>query len=117
MSGGYTQLLNEVASRNYDLFMFNGDGTMREMPTTGIQEVVCVDYFAYPRGVVKDRPRPQIRIPTVEERIGRIEADVDGGEAHRWHITSIIDGFEAENGPSARLDAIRHKLAQPLLSQ
>lgn len=111
-SGGCPRLLEEVASRDYDLFMFNRDGTMHEASASGIQDVVCVDYFAYPKGAVKPRARPTIRKPTVGERMSRIEADIDGGVPHRWHIAMIIDRFEAENGRSGRLDAIKRKLAQ-----
>jgi len=109
-TGGYGKLLEEVASRDYDLYLYNRDGTMHPVSATALQDVVCVDYFAYPRGAAKARSCPEIRIPTLEERISRIEADLEAGEPHRWHIASIVDRFEAENGRSARTDAIRSRL-------
>jgi FkbM family methyltransferase len=116
-SGGYAKLLEEVASRNYDLFLFNKDGTMHPVSASGLQDVVCVDYFAYPRDAVRSRSRPKVRIPTLDEKISRIEADIDAGEPHRWHISTIIDRFEAENGRSARLDLVREKLTRAARDQ
>lgn len=115
-AGGSERLLQMVESFGYDLFVFNRDGTCRPITSKSFQDVVCVDYFAYPKDVTEHRSRPQIRVPTIDERLSIIEAEVEGGEPHRWHISAIIDRFAAEadasNAQSSRIDVIRQRLEQ-----
>ncbi|WP_262966473.1 FkbM family methyltransferase [Methylobacter psychrophilus] len=111
--GGCQQLLKVIESYNYDLFVFNQDGTCRPINSDSFQDGVVVDFFAYPRGVTQHRSRPQVRVPSIVERLDYIEAGVDSGHPHVcWHTLTIIDRLADEVGRvySPRLDTIKRKL-------
>lgn len=114
-SGGCQELLQSIESYNYDLFVFNQDGTCRPLNCDSFQDHVVVDFFAYPRGVTQHRSRPRVRVPSIDERLTLIQAKVDSGHPHEcWHISRIIDRLANEVGSvySPRIDTIKRKLEQ-----
>lgn len=104
-------LLDELRSRDYDMFMFMNDGSVTPFATDDVQPIVCTDFLAVPGGRGVGRPMPHVRQLADDDRLAMVENEAAiGGDPHHWYFREVVGRLEDRYGKSERLDALKVKL-------